>query len=419
MESITEYKAPLVLNYDESQNVFLINLPGAEFQLPVYCNIKLQGDKGGVQRSVNTSLDVNDYKVLKFVNPYLNAQNDTFKIKINEKTVGYIIPLSAMEDDSYTHNFDFDEYLQAYKYYGIKSVLEEIDYKNIPKEGKVFFSNLVDKNTIFAVFYQPSIPVRELNFNDFLPSFALKGYYYFQNDVNPNIISLIEEYRNDGSLVSLIDSKFYTIRGNGSLNIHKANKFVENNPLINLLYNKLLAESGNPLHRFLILYQVIEYLVDKKIKEDIDQILSEKESLTNFKFVQKINEINNTRSIINKLFAEVKFDEKSEITSALRDFLQTFEHDYKHQETGDCFYDIRNLLFHDYKSVLQKNMNIEIVSLVIQCEILIHQVLISMGTDVKDLIFDEDLNVTLIEKNYSTKVVSVLEKIVSYLSRLF
>jgi hypothetical protein len=382
METSKQTRNLVVSRYDEKQNIFYLKPQNEELEVEaVYCKIKLQGQSNEKLKKVNTLLPQLEYDVVRFTNPFLNAENDLFKIKFEEKSIGYIIPYAAIEEGDENDSEEFDEPKQAYKYYCIKSILEGYNFGTTSSNALILFSELVDSNSIFIILYKPLIEDKELKIEDFLPSLALKGYYYFPDKVIPSVLNLTYGINHDPDLYNLIESKFFKYRNNESITIKETRNVIERNPIMQILYKKLLTESSNPLHRFLILYQVIEFLVDKKIRTSIDKVFREKDSYTNFKFVQRINEINNTRSTIKNLYDGVIFEDKNEITNTLRNFILIFDSDYKSQSTGDCFYDIRNLLFHDFKSVLEKNQDGIIICLVIHCETLIHQLLLTIGNE--------------------------------------
>jgi len=409
MEPIKQTRKLIVSRFDGDQKCFYLKPQNEDIEVQaVSCNINLHGSANGTLRSVNTRLPLTDYSVFRFTNPYLNAQNDLFKIKYNEKSIGYIIPLSAIEEEAENMDDEFDELKQAYKYYCVKSILEEFDFESEPTSEPIPFSKLVNSNSIFAIIYKHQIKNSGFRIEEYLPSFALKGYYYFPTNVIPNVLSTTSELAKDADLAQLINTRFYSSRNNESVKIDCVENIIAQNPMMVLLYKKLLVESGNALHRFLILYQVIEFLVDKKIRNDLEQVLIEKDNLSNFKFVQRINELNNTRSTINKLFEQVTFNEKQEISNTLSDFIREFDTDFKSLSTGDCLYDIRNLLFHDFKSVLEKNRDGAVRSLVIQCEILIHQLLISLGNN-KLSAHIEEPQITLPENKVGSETELVAE----------
>jgi len=378
MEALKQTRKMVVSRFDGEQKNFYLKPQNEEAEeQAVSCNIKLQGMVNEQPLQVKTDFPLTNYSVFRFTNPYLNAQNDLFKINYSDKSIGYIIPFSAIEDNNENPEEEFDVYKQAYKYYCVKSIIENHDFDFQPSGGPIHLSNLVDKDSIFVILCKSLIGDATFKIEDCLPSFALRGYYFFPGNTKPNVLSFAAERTTDVDLNNLIDTRFLANRGNASIHIQKSKIAIEQNQLLYLLYTKLLVESNNPLHRFLILYQVIELLVETKIRKGINGVCIEKDKLNNYDFFQKLFEVNNTRSAISSLFDAVVFSEKTEITNALKDFILQTNANYAKQTTGDCFYDIRNLLFHDFKRVIVKKNDGDISGLVLQCEILIHQLIIS------------------------------------------
>lgn len=369
----------IVSRYD-GKYFYLTSDDGSKEEQVISCNIRLQGITKGKVCSVKTDISIDEYEVFRFVNPYLNAQNDTFKINLDDKSVGYIFPFASIEE----HNDDsegFDEYKQAYKYYCARSILEKtISYKE-QTQDQIRFSEIVKEDSIYIIIHKPQISNVDFRIEDCLPSFALKGYYYYPVQVNPNVLKLQSDMSRDGELYNLIKTRFHSFRSNGSITVKTTRNPINQNTMINLLYTKLLIESSDAVYRFFLLYQIIEILIDKQVRNDIEEVFSNRSVLTNYELVGKINDSNNTGTALNKLFAMVQFTEKDEITQALRSFILEFNPEFKSNSPGDCLYKIRNLLFHDFKSVFEKNKDGILISLVIQCEILIHQLLISSSSN--------------------------------------
>lgn len=380
MEANKETRKLKVSRFDGEQNNFYLKpqTEAAEDQV-VSCKLKLQGIVDGEVKSVNTAVPLDNYKLYRFVNPYLNAQNDMFKISFDDITIGYIIPFAAIESADQNEGEEFDEIEQAYKFYCVKLMLEQFDFPILPLNEPVQLSKLVNPNSIFIIIYKPQVDDENFLLENCFPSLALRGYYHFPENSKPTVLYLSDDIAKDGHLQKLIEARFLFIREQSSISIRSSKSVLHENSILKLLYSRLLVESGNAVHRFLLLYQVIELLVDQQIRNDLEEVLVQKDALSNFKFIQKINELNNTRRAINKIFEIVAFDEKEEITNALRDFVLEFDSFNTSQATGECLYDIRNLLFHDFKTVIDKNRDGAVTSLTIQCEILIHQLLISFN----------------------------------------
>lgn len=370
-----------VSRYDSDQNLFYLKDSETNIEnKTVYCSIKLKGRVNDLDRTVNTNLELSDYEVFRFINPYLNAQSDLFKLKLssgnNDRTIGYIIPFNALDDSD--NNDDFDESKQAYKYYCIKYIIENYVFQDPNSTESLTLSELTDQNSIFIILYKPQINNPDFRLGFCLPNLALYGYYHYPNDSSPNILEYNSNQQTAADLADLIQNRFLFLRGQQSLKIKTSLTVLDNSLMGRMLYEKLLVEVSNPLHRFILLYQVIEHLVSLKIREGINTVFSIKDSLTNREVLEKIHEKSSARACINSILNNINFNEKDEIKNVLKDFISEYNSNYEKETPGDCLYDIRNLLFHDYKSILEKNADTDLTSLVIQCETLIHHIIISI-----------------------------------------
>lgn len=362
--------------YDEEQKLFSVYLEDRDETLyTIYYNIRLQGIINEESRSVDTNIPLDNYKIYRFANPYLNAENDVFKINYKNKSIGYIFPNAALEDNFIAG--DFDEFMQAYKFYCVKYIIENFDYSKNDHNETLLISDLVDTNSIYFIICLPLIKQESFNLEMCFPSIAIRGYYYFSENTVANVMQLSTNPTDE--LHDLIENKFLDSRKSKSIHILPTKIDIENIQLLKLLYKKLLVENNNALFRFLILYQVIEFLVEEKIRDGINKVSAEKDNLSNFDFFQRMYEVNNTRFIINSLFENVSPDDKNEITNALRSFILQTSPGYSKNSTGDCLYDIRNLLFHDYKRIIEIDHG-AVIGLIIQCEILIHHLINSLDT---------------------------------------
>ena len=220
METTKQNSQLLVSRFDVDQKIFYLKTQSNDDEvLAVSCNINLQGITNNIPKFVDTTLPLSDYEVFRFINPYLNAENDLFIIKVGEKSIGYLLPSSALEENDLNMAEEFDEIKQAYKYYCIKSVLEHTNFINQSNPEVINFSSLVNENSIFAIIYKPQIKDPEFKIENCLPSFAIKGYYYFPENAKPSVLELASEISNDTDFSNLIDSRFLIFRNSKSIKI--------------------------------------------------------------------------------------------------------------------------------------------------------------------------------------------------------
>lgn len=379
MQVERQIQKSLVSDFDLEQKMFSLKASSdSEIIYTIDCNIKLQGIVNGENKIIDFNLPSDNYSIHRFINPYLNAENDTFKINYSDKSVGYIIPSSSIQDNG-ENDEDFDVYKQAYKFYCAKLIIESYDFNlSEQEERNINFSDIIDENSIYFIIYNPLIKEDNFNLENCLPSLAIKGYYLFLENTIPNIQTIAVGHSSNEDLNTLLELHFLSYRLDESIHIQKSLVEIEKTLLLKLLYKKLLIENRNALYRFLVIYQVIEFFVENNVRKSIDQIFEEKDRLNNYDFFEKVHQANNTRSIINKLFDKINFELKADITNSLSQFIQLNIPAYSKTSTGDCLYDIRNLLFHDFKKVMESQDEASIIGLVIQCEILIHNLINSL-----------------------------------------
>lgn len=369
-------------SFDEEQSIFhLKSEEDSSLGFGVSINIKLKGKLEGIAKKVNTKSSTGDYIVCRFINPYLDAQGDIFILKQDEdeKSIGYIFPAAALIDDEENTETEFDEYRQAYKFYCIKNIVESKKWDEIANTQEISFSELIEANSAYLIIWKKLLKNPQTPIYSYFPSLAVYGYYHYPLNSKGQIRNLFNTESTNLELKNIISQRFHKYRINNNLRVKNSQIIIEESPLVKLLYNQLFSEGDNALYRFLILYQLIEFLVEREFKKGLEEIILKKNDFTNYKFIQKINELYTARTTIKKLFDKVNFNEKEEITSVFKAFLLSFINDYEKNHIGDCFYDIRNLLFHDYKTVLEKNPDGSLTSLIIQCELLVHYLIVELG----------------------------------------
>lgn len=118
------------------------------------------------------------------------------------------------------------------------------------------------------------------------PNLALYGYYNFPKRTKPNVLKLLDDYKI--KLERLIEQKFTYVRNQDSIKLKPVQSIETDKNLIYLLYEKYLVQADNHLYRFLLLYQVIEYLVEKKFHSDLDLLIAERQKLTQIVFTTKL-----------------------------------------------------------------------------------------------------------------------------------
>lgn len=364
----------------ENKKLNLVDTENKNLGVSIDFNIKLSGTVNGISKIVTTTLPITNYVIFRFINPYLDAQSDIFRIKEKDdgNSIGYIFPANALIDDQEDDPTDFNEYKQAYKFYCLKYLIEDFDGKQIGREGVISTSSFIDSTASYLILDRTLFRKKFVCIDECLPILAKYGYYHFPYTSKAKILTYISDEKHREDLKNVLLSRYHIYRGNQNITLHRCNSILQESAVTKMLYNNLLVEGDNPLYRFLVIYQIIEFLIDREFKKGLEEIIEIKGKITNYKFITKINELYSPRTTIKKLFQKVDFNDKNQIEALFRNFLLSFIPDYDKTDIGDCFYDIRNLLFHDYKTVLEKNPDSSLISIVIYCELLIHHLIISL-----------------------------------------
>jgi len=365
--------------YNRDQKIFIAKSQNSEKRdLLISCDLDFDG--------IKFNKNINEYEVGLYINPYLNAQNDVFTLQDYdlERIIGYIFPLNALIEDSYLeveeqnvnnkNNIKNKEYIKAYKFYSYKFLLTEFEINNPEKldQDKLLLSDIYDDKIIVVIIYKPLIESGNNVLKLYNPSLALHGYYNYTN--NLSFYNYIQEH--SVILESTIQNHYLKYRGKSNIKIKKCNDKVLADPIIDLLYNKFLPIADNSLYRFLLLYQFIEHFIDLHFRTELSKLLVEIKSLTAYEIFDELVELKKERKRINQILNNISFDDKSVIENLLKRFITNFKSDYKKNTLGDYFYDIRNLLVHNYKKILEKDAEIESLPIIILLEIVIHNLIL-------------------------------------------
>lgn len=364
----------------EKKTFILKNENEEKTELIIKCNLDFEG--------IKFDKNIEDYEFGLFLNPYLYAQNDVFVINDKEadRTIGYIFPLNALIEESISveaetsnivnANNRASEYLKAFKFYSYKCLLQnvELDITEIGYKEDYLLSDLINEKLMIVIIYKPLVSDQNEVLKFYYPSLAIHGYYNYSMTRNFNFYKYIIDHHD--ILKSTIENHFFKYRTNKNITLKKCNQGIIINPIINILYNKFLPIADNPLYRFLLLYQFIEHFIDSNFRNDLSKLLGEINNLSSYEIFDELIELKKERKRINYILNKISFEDKNIIEPALKSFISTFRADYNKNTLGDYFYDIRNLLVHDYKTIIEKGAENELVPIIVLLEIVIHNLVL-------------------------------------------
>lgn len=322
-----------ILNFDEEENIFKLSSTSKDEIINVVFPFK----------EVDRSFEDNVMQVFFFHNNYLQAENDVFQVYIDDYRIGWIFPIQSILSEE--NNFSDNPYFNKYKYATYKEILKN---KCSQKRTTTFGENLYNLGDFFfediIILCISSETLKEdFLVENFLPSFCNYGYYLHNNTPfiyteNNNKKSLISEYKGR-SKIKIISSK---------INIEEHN-FIKN------LYTSHLKRTDDTTLKFFLLYQVIEYLIEKEFNIKFDKALEDyiNTKLDKNNFREKINDYSKERNIIRSFTNDFPLPDKlkTDLSRDLKLLLDELIINYEKEDIGDLIYDLRNILIHRYRDI--------------------------------------------------------------------
>lgn len=288
-------------------------------------------------KSLWNSIQLEDFEVQLLINPLLNRESNVYDLRDElNKTVGYLFPISLLDSDS-----DFSDYrnINNYVYVAFWELLKRIPTVN---ENKEFFSDNFEDNVCVCVFHKASVnttcPLRNC-----IHSLRMYGYSYFTecNNIKP-----VDRYR----------SKLYFHKRENKIHLKFSEPSLYKNPIIDSIL-RALPKADNLTHRFVLLYQVIETLLEeiasKRIDEEIKRFTGKQIPCNDFQ--DNIKQLSSEKTKISKIF---KCCEKLENSDEAKLFLESCLHlfdlvHYSPSNKGlkEIFYSFRNQMTHSYRNL--------------------------------------------------------------------
>jgi len=301
-------------------------------------------------------------------NHHLNAENDVFQIYIKEDRIGWIFPIQTIIN--LENDFSNNKFFNKYRYITYKNLLSKINPQKKLKLNNDNYYSLIDLYEEDLIIFCVSNETlqKELNIDDFIPSLANYGYFLYSNIDTNSVIS-----KND-----LINQN----KGIPKIKIQESKININEHNYLSNIYKLHLKNTSDKTLKFFLLYQVIEFLIEKKFEIIFEAFLTQynQKSINKNDFKEKLNEHSRERKIIKKLLSEITLDDDLK-TNFIRDaklFLDNFTI-YEKTELGDYIYDIRNLIIHRYRDVdvLDSEKTIIFESITNQLERIVNDCLIN------------------------------------------
>ncbi|WP_164121893.1 hypothetical protein [Sphingobacterium sp. xlx-130] len=301
-------------------------------------------------------------KVYLFKNPYF-LQGDVVELRVGndipiKSRIGYFFRLDALFEDQ---TVELSDHTYCFARYGIEYIFGQAESLQTkiptisatpPKIGDFF----EDDTVILVVCDQLTAGISNFSIEHHLPSLFLSGFTFFSN-INPI------EYLNNSNL---IETNYQKVKQNTPIDSHSILKIAASNIhlvgeyFLYYLFNSLLQRKNEVITRFIILYQVVEVLIDKIIIFEVQTKVCENLSnMTGKKVKDVLSEQSTERKRIQLLFntyTKLSDHQKSALKQSLLDFffhvgdLEYSEiEEHESLQLANIFYDFRNKLVHNYR----------------------------------------------------------------------
>lgn len=285
-------------------------------------------------------IDLKDFDVQLLIHPFLNKESNVFALNSNIKTegetVGYVFPVSVLDSDSFEAKRPADN---NYLFVAYQVLLERLNKINILENS---LAKCFEENICVCV-----LNLRTIGTNrgvwDCIHSLRKYGYSYFEEK---NMIKEIDGY----SIRS-----YKSLLPGSRMHVDFSIPSMYSDSIIDGILRSL-PKADNIVYRFILLYQIIELLISKKVSRSINDAIKNywaSPSCSENDFVETINGIRKERGIINEtlklcsitpgLFCNKMFNDCCQHLFDLAGIVP------QKQEDGSLFYSFRNQMVHSYR----------------------------------------------------------------------
>lgn len=260
--------------------------------------------------------------------------------KINDR-IGLLAPISAFS--SLAHNRSQDEYFEAVASSVFWELLFDKDNISTPADlhqnGEYEISDFYPDNTAALVIREDA--VSSFNVNRYIPAFFSYGYIKY----NPN--------RKINSLWNFKDlPKGKELRVQPVGDLYLGDGYIES------LYTDMLPYEENPLAGFVLQYQVLELLMHFVFVDRFSQFGAVVGSFSGTasdlrEIFSAVQEVSSERDRIRFAIEDKKINhsEFKDLSESCKLILTSSSRQPKSEQLSDLIYDIRNLIFHNYRSI--------------------------------------------------------------------
>lgn len=289
---------------------------------------------------------ITDFECIPFISPSFYKEDNIFQVIVEKKhigRIGWIFPIQSLLSDIHTHatNEHFLKYafVSFYKLLRGEYFEEDMIIESSSLEAEMELSDIYNTSLlVLAISIQKTNTIPNFTINNYLHS--LYGYKYFY-------------CKSTNDLYSLKLGNVYTVAFS-EIRIKEISPYLKDEIFIQSLYKDHLKESNHPLVQFHLLYQIIELLIEKIYDSEVNiTLLSAKEKLkTPHEIRKEIEKISTEEYRIQRLckvYLTKPLAATVDLVNTANLLLKEFNKEK--QDFADAFYQVRNLLVHNFRGV--------------------------------------------------------------------
>ena len=290
----------------------------------------------GLWKGINLA----DFDVQLLIHPFLNKESNVFSLQSNlktkEETVGFVFPVSVLDSDSFEAKRSSDN---NYLFAAYQVLLTRL---SLVKEGIDTLSPCFEDNVCVCVLNLRTIG-RNRGVWNCIHSLRKFGYSYF---VEHNQYKEIEGYSLKNYKALLPGSRMH---------VDFAIPSIYSDPIIDGILRSL-PKADNLVYRFILLYQIVEFLISKRVSASIHDVIKEYQetsSCSENDFLESINHIRKERGVISEILDDCGITQSTECNKELNKYCQ---HLYdlagitpQKKDEGNLFYSFRNQMVHSFR----------------------------------------------------------------------
>lgn len=282
------------------------------------------------------SLRKEDFSVELLVNPVLNRARNVYNIQKKDggiERVGMVFPVSALDSEDCFEQTGSGNYA----FIAFQTLLERLD--NIENTDQDFSNNFED-NICVCVFNLKHLGIAN-PLHLCINSLRKYGYSYFEPK---NEIKEVKGYKPD----------LYVNRNANNIKVYFKEPKSYSNPVIDLML-RALPHAHNIIHRFVLMYQIIEIMMEevtlKKINEEIEKL--QKQKIPHNDFLDTLKRFGGEKERIKEIFEICKLskDEFSWFKESCKHLYGIIGYDPDDKSDYMYFYSFRNQMTHTFRNL--------------------------------------------------------------------